>query len=195
MAVVCFTADIVEQSTRRRGRVAEGTSLLRKHTGKTCIVGSNPTVSARTKQKSLPCGRLFCFVRTETVRQGGRFERLGRAGPTLSESPNCCRAAAAPRAEGARRLHHCKVNLDQTTTDLYYGGQFWRRGRVAEGTSLLRKHTGKTCIVGSNPTVSARTLKKTRLARVFFRPYCLSQPGRGRRLTAHERRTGRRPSH
>jgi hypothetical protein len=27
---------------------------------------------------------------------------------------------------------------------------------VAEGTSLLRMHTAYTCIVGSNPTVSAR---------------------------------------
>ena len=29
---------------------------------------------------------------------------------------------------------------------------------MAEGTSLLRKHTGKTCIVGSNPTVSASNM-------------------------------------
>ena len=28
---------------------------------------------------------------------------------------------------------------------------------MAEGTSLLRMHTAYTCIVGSNPTVSART--------------------------------------
>ena len=34
-------------------------------------------------------------------------------------------------------------------------GTDWRRGRVAEGTSLLRMHTAYTCIVGSNPTVSA----------------------------------------
>ncbi len=27
---------------------------------------------------------------------------------------------------------------------------------MAEGTSLLRMHTAYTCIVGSNPTVSAR---------------------------------------
>ena len=37
---------------RRRGRVAEGTSLLRMHTAYTCIVGSNPTVSARFKKKA-----------------------------------------------------------------------------------------------------------------------------------------------
>lgn len=39
---------------------------------------------------------------------------------------------------------------------------------MAEGTSLLRKHTGKTCIVGSNPTVSARSSRKPRLVRGFL---------------------------
>ena len=39
---------------------------------------------------------------------------------------------------------------------------------MAEGTSLLRMHTAYTCIVGSNPTVSARTLK-TRLGGFFHR--------------------------
>ena len=37
---------------------------------------------------------------------------------------------------------------------------------MAEGTSLLRMHTAYTCIVGSNPTVSART-PKTRFGGVF----------------------------
>ena len=40
---------------------------------------------------------------------------------------------------------------------------------MAEGTSLLRKHTGKTCIVGSNPTVSATHLKRSPGNGVFFR--------------------------
>ena len=31
---------------------------------------------------------------------------------------------------------------------------------MAEGTSLLRMHTAYTCIVGSNPTVSASFLSK-----------------------------------
>ena len=31
----------------------------------------------------------------------------------------------------------------------------WRRGREVEGTPLLREHAGKTCIEGSNPSVSA----------------------------------------
>ena len=47
--------------------MAEGTSLLRMHTAYTCIVGSNPTVSARNNEKSLPCGRLFSLCRTEKV--------------------------------------------------------------------------------------------------------------------------------
>jgi hypothetical protein len=52
--------EIAEQSTWKRGRVAEGTSLLRKHTGKTCIVGSNPTVSAKTLKPALK--RVFLFA-------------------------------------------------------------------------------------------------------------------------------------
>ena len=33
-------------NVRRRGREVEGTPLLREHAGKTCIEGSNPSVSA-----------------------------------------------------------------------------------------------------------------------------------------------------
>ena len=40
---------------------------------------------------------------------------------------------------------------------------------MAEGTSLLRMHTAYTCIVGSNPTVSARIVKKPLISGVFFR--------------------------
>ena len=54
--------------------MAEGTSLLRMHTAYTCIVGSNPTVSARTKENGLPCGRPFFFVRTETQVSCASFE-------------------------------------------------------------------------------------------------------------------------
>lgn len=39
--------------------MAEGTSLLRMHTAYTCIVGSNPTVSARTNKKASPAGGFF----------------------------------------------------------------------------------------------------------------------------------------
>ena len=31
----------------------------------------------------------------------------------------------------------------------------WSRDRVAEGAPLLREYVGKTCIEGSNPSVSA----------------------------------------
>ena len=31
----------------------------------------------------------------------------------------------------------------------------WRDGRVVEGTPLLREHTPKKCIEGSNPSLSA----------------------------------------
>ena len=34
---------------------------------------------------------------------------------------------------------------------------------MAEGTSLLRMHTAYTRIVGSNPTVSAKNIQKTRM--------------------------------
>ena len=41
---------------RRRDRVAEGAPLLREYAGKTCIVGSNPTVSAREGSESIHRG-------------------------------------------------------------------------------------------------------------------------------------------
>lgn len=41
---------------------------------------------------------------------------------------------------------------------------------MAEGTSLLRMHTAYTCIVGSNPTVSASIFKNP-LRRVFSFPH------------------------
>lgn len=44
--------------------MAEGTSLLRMHTAYTCIVGSNPTVSARIRKKAPETGLFF-------VRRGG----------------------------------------------------------------------------------------------------------------------------
>ena len=58
---------------------------------------------------------------------------------------------------------------------------------MAEGTSLLRKHTGKTCIVGSNPTVSARTLssvimdiKETAVPAMGQRFFVLIRPSNSR---------------
>ena len=47
-------------------------------------------------------------------------------------------------------------------------GSDWRRGRVAEGTSLLRMHTAYTRIVGSNPTVSAKIDEKSHRKVAFF---------------------------
>jgi len=52
------------------------------------------------------------------------FEGLGRAGPTLSESPDCWRKAPASRAEGARPL-------DQLVWGHYYSGRPNQRGNVA----------------------------------------------------------------
>ena len=46
-------------------------------------------------------------------------------------------------------------------------GTDWRRGRVAEGTSLLRMHTAYTCIVSSNLTVSARKKQKAPARELF----------------------------
>jgi hypothetical protein len=37
----------------------------------------------------------------------------------------------------------------------------WRRGRVVEGTPLLREHLVKNRIQGSNPCVSAKNIGKT----------------------------------
>ena len=72
--------------------MAEGTSLLRKHTGKTCIVGSNPTVSARNKKKGAPLWELIFFFWAGTV----GFEDRALPGPG---SPN-------RHFAGARRMRH-----------------------------------------------------------------------------------------
>ena len=40
--------------------------------------------------------------------------------------------------------------------------------RVVEGTPLLREHAGKTCIEGSNPSLSANALKKLHTFVVFM---------------------------
>ena len=54
---------------------------------------------------------------------------------------------------------------------------------MAEGTSLLRMHTAYTCIVGSNPTVSAKNDEKSHRKVAFFfgaLSACdLEQPGSG----------------
>ena len=44
---------------------------------------------------------------------------------------------------------------------------------MAEGTSLLRMHTAYTRIVGSNPTVSAKNIQKTRKPQ-RLRVFCFS---------------------
>ena len=49
----------VEVWIRRRGREVEGTPLLREHAGKTCIEGSNPSVSASNLIKPLNLKGLF----------------------------------------------------------------------------------------------------------------------------------------
>jgi hypothetical protein len=79
--------------------VAEGTSLLRMHTAYTCIVGSNPTVSAkytfaevqqRPKTPDLHSeagGFLFCGVRWCPTKSG-MFEGMGKG---MGRSPcNLC---------------------------------------------------------------------------------------------------------
>ena len=45
------------RALRRRGREVEGTPLLREHAGKTCIEGSNPSVSARCSKPAYPARR------------------------------------------------------------------------------------------------------------------------------------------
>src|SRR5690606_3510964 len=53
------------QILRRRAREAEGAPLLREYVAKNCIVGSNPTVSARSKKKPLKNQGLFCLPRAQ----------------------------------------------------------------------------------------------------------------------------------
>jgi hypothetical protein len=104
--ILALSAGEICWTERRRGRVAEGTSLLRMHTAYTCIVSSNLTVSARKKQKA-PARELFSL--THNRRRVGhlhgprvRFEGLGVLRPALSESPICCAPRAQRRAPRAR---------------------------------------------------------------------------------------------
>ena len=110
--------------------MAEGTSLLRMHTAYTCIVGSNPTVSARLKQKSLPCGRLFYLsgrnggIRRRSALKGAqalriahlprparsRWPRSGQRRPLISgSSGQFSRRRHARRA--ARGQHPCRPGV------------------------------------------------------------------------------------
>lgn len=69
---------------------------------------------------------------------------------------------------------------------------------MAEGTSLLRMHTAYTCIVGSNPTVSASIRKKAPAKELFFRlligetAFLLSSPGQPKTTRASVTRGVRR---
>ena len=65
---------------RSNGREAEGTSLLRKHVGSTCIEGSNPSYSATIRKPvDYPTGFLFSvFVKTRiTDRQTVKLDVYG----------------------------------------------------------------------------------------------------------------------
>ena len=87
---------------RRRGRVAEGTSLLRMHTAYTCIVSSNLTVSAKLQKKSPTCWGFFSSRHREnrkTTSAGGHHNSLqsslqsgvGRGGGLWRLSSTSCR--------------------------------------------------------------------------------------------------------
>lgn len=89
--------------------MAEGTSLLRMHTAYTCIVGSNPTVSARTNKKASPAGGFFiCLDGRRWIRRPRACQRGGsRNRPS----------AGAPRQPGAPRARfHTPFNPNLTTT-------------------------------------------------------------------------------
>ncbi len=66
----------------------------------------SPSLRHRRKKEKLPSGSFFfrLWRREASPLRGlrGGFEGIAPAGASLSESPNCCRCAAAPRAEGAR---------------------------------------------------------------------------------------------
>ena len=55
-----------------------------------------------------------------------------------------------------RRPNRQTAEIDRKALSRYSAPFFQRRrGREVEGTPLLREHAGKTCIEGSNPSVSA----------------------------------------
>ena len=61
---------------------------------------------------------------------------------------------------------------------------------MAEGAPLLREYVGKTCIEGSNPSGSARTLVKTGLRGPFAFPTPEQTPVQAADFLALEARPG-----
>ena len=123
--------------------MAEGTSLLRKHTGKTCIVGSNPTASARNKRNGLPCGSPFFLFRTAAV----GFEDRGLPAPG---SPNLPSAAAtrlrrAPRAREACVFYKVPLTIGRRRWDSKTGAYRTRALRIAHLLPLRGSAARRGC--------------------------------------------------
>jgi len=148
--------------------VAEGTSLLRKHTGKTCIVGSNPTASARNKRNGLPCGSPFFLFRTEVV--GFEDERLQARGSPNRPFAGAPRQRRAPRARDVcviykkpltigRKPAHCPATANR------FGGAGWRVPPPAV-------ERPPKCPNGSRPD------RQVRNARALSKPYKLFYGGK-----------------
>ena len=93
--------------------MAEGTSLLRMHTAYTCIVGSNPTVSARKKQKA-PARELFPLTPPGdegAICMAPAWDSKGcpYLGSPLRIVHLLCATRTAQRAVGALPIHTCAV--------------------------------------------------------------------------------------
>ena len=107
--ILALSAGAICWTERRRGRVAEGTSLLRMHTAYTCIVSSNLTVSARNKRKSHLRVAFFLFwagTSGPSAWPTCEIRRAGRTSPSpLRIAHLLCATRTTPRAAGARPMH------------------------------------------------------------------------------------------
>ena len=95
--VFCFHK-LLFFKVRKRGREVEGTPLLREHAGKTCIEGSNPSVSAKKFRKALVRKGFFVFWPAGVA-----------AGP--GSCPRGKENLSFPR-RGLRRAAHCPVFVE-----------------------------------------------------------------------------------
>jgi hypothetical protein len=72
-----FSQQIARDKTRRDAREAEGAPLLREYRVKSLIEGSNPSLSASTKNKPRK-GLFFVLAERERVNEASRFDKIVR---------------------------------------------------------------------------------------------------------------------
>ena len=126
--------------------------ILTRRVGETVVIGNDVDVTVLgVKGNQVRLG--VKAPREVTVHREEIFERI------------CPRAAERQRRRSRRRYHgaddgaQTRAAVGQRMTPRHVRRYRFRRGgRVAEGGGLLNRYTVKSCIVGSNPTLSANVV-------------------------------------